>query len=68
MKWRPAKVRVPLTPYDRKLLEKLIASPLLGDVMDEIRSIVEKEDRGDFEQESLGVDQLSLGESDSESV
>ena len=54
MKWRPAHVPSPLTPYDRKLLEKLLSAPLLLDVRDEIRVIAERGDRGDFEQETLG--------------
>jgi len=53
MNWRPAQVQVPLTPYDRKLLDKLISSPLLEDVMHEIREMADRNDRGDFEQESL---------------
>jgi hypothetical protein len=56
MKWRPAKVKVPLTPYDRKLLEKLLTAPLLADVMDEIRTMDDRNDRGDFEQETLGME------------
>jgi hypothetical protein len=54
MKWRPAKKPSPLTPYDRKVLPKLLESPLLADVRPEIALIVEKNDRGDFEQETLG--------------
>lgn len=54
MKWRPASVPSPLTPYDHKLLEKLLAAPLLSDVCDEIHLIAVREDRGDFEQETLG--------------
>jgi hypothetical protein len=54
MKWRPAAKPNPLTPFDRKLLEKLLSAPLLADVREEIRVIAEREDRGDFEQETLG--------------
>ncbi len=54
MKWRPARMPSLLTPYDHKLLEKLLSSPLLADVRDEIRIIGERGDRGDFEQETLG--------------
>lgn len=54
MKWRPAAKPSPLTPFDRKLLEKLLAAPLLSDVREEIRIIAELGDRGDFEQETLG--------------
>lgn len=56
MKWRPAKLKVPLTNYDRKLLEKLISAPLLVDVMEEIRNMPDRNDRGDFEQETLGME------------
>jgi hypothetical protein len=54
MKWRASRVPAPITPHDRKLLEKLLAEPLLADVREEIRIIAEREDRGDFEQETLG--------------
>ncbi len=55
MKWRPSSVPSPLTPYDQKLLEKLLPAPLLSDVSDEIRIIGERQDRGDFEQETLEI-------------
>ncbi len=54
MKWRPAATRIPLTHFDSKLLEKLLATPCLSDVREEIRVIGERNDRGDFEQETLG--------------
>jgi len=53
MNWRPAPEKVPLTPYDLKLLDKLMSSPLLEDVMQEIREMADRKDRGDFEQETL---------------
>jgi Uncharacterized protein conserved in bacteria C-term(DUF2220) len=55
MKWRPASRLIPLTPYDMKLLDKLLSSPQLLDVRDEIRVIAARGDRGDFEQETLGI-------------
>ncbi|GAA5123226.1 hypothetical protein JIN84_11105 [Luteolibacter yonseiensis] len=55
MKWRPASKPRPLTPYDRNLLEKLLAAPLLADVRSEIQRIADHQDRGDFEQETLGA-------------
>lgn len=55
MKWRPASKPSPLTPFDRKLLEKLMSVPLLTDVSDEIRAIAERGDRGNFEQETLPI-------------
>ncbi len=54
MKFRAGKMRIPLTPYDRLLLPKLLATPLLADAHAELEIIVERQDRGDFEQETLG--------------
>lgn len=54
MKWRPAPEPRPLTPFDRKLIEKLLSAPLLSDVQGELRTMEERGDRGDFEQETLG--------------
>ncbi len=53
MKWRPAVVVNPLTPHDRKLLEKLLVDPLLADVRNEIEMMATTGDRGDYEQETL---------------
>ncbi|HEX7260854.1 MAG TPA: Wadjet anti-phage system protein JetD domain-containing protein, partial [Luteolibacter sp.] len=55
MQWRPSATPVPLTPYDHKLLEKLLSAPLLADVIHEIRTIAERGDRGDYVQETLGA-------------
>jgi Uncharacterized protein conserved in bacteria C-term(DUF2220) len=54
MKYRPKETRSPLTPYDLQLLPKLLASPLLADVRPELEAVVKRQDRGDFEQETLG--------------
>ncbi len=54
MQWRPGGQPSPLTPYDRQLLPKLLVEPLLADVRAEIQAIAEHNDRGDFEQETLG--------------
>lgn len=54
MTWRPAARANPPTPYDLQLLPKLLGSPLLGDALPEIAAIVDRNDRGDFEQETLG--------------
>jgi len=43
----------PLTDYDRKLLPRLIADPLLADVRPILREILESGDKGDYEQETL---------------
>lgn len=54
MYWRPAATANPLTPHDRQLLPKLLAAPLLADVHPQLAHIAEHQDRGDFEQETLG--------------
>lgn len=54
MSWRPAARPVPPTPYDRKLLPKLLASALLADARPHLAAILDHQDRGDFEQETLG--------------
>ena len=54
MKWRPSSRQSPLTPFDCKLLDRLLAAPLLSDVREEIRLVGERGDRGNFEQETLG--------------
>ena len=54
MAWRPAASPSPLTPYDRQLLPRLLAAPQLADVRTELQAIAEHNDRGDFEQETLG--------------
>lgn len=54
MQWRPATVPSPLTPYDRQLLPKLLEAPRLADVRAEILAIAQRNDRGNFEQETLG--------------
>ena len=55
MGWRPGVRPNPLTAYDRQLLPKLLASPLLADVRPHIAAIATHQDRGDFEQETLGA-------------
>jgi hypothetical protein len=54
MKWRPAAAPNPLTQFDQKLLPKLLSQPLLDDVMQELQIIAKRQDRGDYEQETLG--------------
>lgn len=53
MQWRPGKSPVPLGAYDRKLLPKLLDSPVLEDVREEISAILLHDDKGDYEQETL---------------
>jgi len=55
MKWRPASTPSPLTPHDLKLIGRLLSEPLLSDVREQIRIMAQREDRGDFEQETLGA-------------
>jgi len=55
MKWRPAAIPIPCTGYDAGLLPKLLADERLIDVRNEIFVISEQNDRGDFEQETLGA-------------
>lgn len=57
MRWRSKTQPSPLTEVDRKLLPELIASPLLQDCRGEMEIMMTRNDRGDFEQESLGVPQ-----------
>lgn len=54
MKFRAGKLRHPLTPYDQQLLPKLLTELRLADVRAELESIIARQDRGDFEQETLG--------------
>ncbi len=60
MKWRPAKTPNPLTAYDRKTLPKLLSSELLTDVREQIQAILANDDKGDYEQETIGP--VDLGE------
>jgi hypothetical protein len=52
---RESGVVVPLTGHDRKILPSLLADPLLEDVREILLAIQESEDKGDFEQEGIGV-------------
>jgi len=58
MNWRAASGKVPLTPYDQKLLPKLLESKSLTDMRRQLEIMVSNEDRGDFEQETLGAPEL----------
>jgi hypothetical protein len=61
MRWRAGRRPSPLTPYDIQLLPKLLVDPRLADVRAEIAAIVERNDRGDFEQETLGPPTVGEG-------
>ncbi len=54
MSYRARETRSLLTPYDQQLLPKLLAAPLIADVHSELKEILKRQDRGDFEQETLG--------------
>lgn len=54
MKFRAGGTPSPPTPYDLQLLPNLLAAPMLADVRPELECIAERQDRGDFEQETLG--------------
>ena len=54
MRWRAGARPSPLTPYDILLLPKLLTDPCLADVRPEMELIAAHQDRGDFEQETLG--------------
>lgn len=53
MKWRPASEPIALTPYDLKFKKTLLSNEALADVAVEIRKIHDKEDRGNFLQETI---------------
>ncbi len=55
MHWRPGKMPTPLGTYDLGILPKLLDSPLLEDVRQEIAAILLHNDKGDYEQETLPV-------------
>jgi len=55
MEFRTGQTPCPLTPYDRQWLQRLLASPRLADVRPQIAALQERDDRGDFEQETLGA-------------
>ncbi len=55
MRWRAAPAPSPLTAHDLTLLPRLIEHPLLQDCRAELEMMLKQGDRGDFEQESLGM-------------
>lgn len=58
MKWRPSRTAEPLTPRDELLLADLLQAPEMADCHGEIAAMVAANERGDFEQESLGPPDL----------
>lgn len=59
MKWRPSEIPRPLTSRDRALTAKLLELPEMEDCHGELRRMELADDRGDFEQESLGPPDLA---------
>ena len=60
MIWRPARRRVPLSDADRRTVERLLGSPWLeSSEKDVLRYQIENDDKGAFEQETLGPPTLS---------
>ena len=55
MRWRAAPAPSLLTAHDLALLPRLIEHPLLQDCRAELEMMLKQGDRGDFEQESLGM-------------
>jgi len=55
MRWRAGRKASPLTEHDKKVLPMLLASPLMSDCRQELQMMIDKADRGDFEQESFGM-------------
>lgn len=55
MNWRPSQERKPLSDADRNTAQRLLSSPwLIATEKDVLRQQLEKDDKGAFEQESLG--------------
>jgi len=45
----------PLSPYDRRVLDQLLPSPLMADIRDDLRRMLADGQKGDFEQETRVV-------------
>jgi len=54
MNWRPAPAAPALDSGNRRLLERLLASPLLIPEQAPLRQMLQAGNKGGFEQESLG--------------
>ncbi|MDB6077020.1 MAG: hypothetical protein JWO82_767 [Akkermansiaceae bacterium] len=55
MAHRPANHPVSLSEYDTRILPGLLSDPLLADIRTDLQAIAGSVDKGDYEQESLGV-------------
>lgn len=58
MEHRPSLRPIPLSRMESETLARLIANPSMEDVRGEIRKILESDDKGLFEQETVPVDQV----------
>ena len=58
MEWRASRTAEPLTPRDELLLADLLQASEMADCHGEIAAMVAANERGDFEQESLGPPDL----------
>lgn len=56
MRFRPMPGAPPLTEEERKVIGRLLASETVADVHAELRAMLEAGTKGNFEQESVGVD------------
>lgn len=54
MEFRPGPDAEPLTPTERKAVERLLESPVITDVGTALQAMLDHDTKGDFEQESLG--------------
>ena len=58
MEHRPSSQRIPLSWMETETLERLVANPLLDDIRGELRKILESNDKGLFEQETVPVEKV----------
>jgi hypothetical protein len=56
MRFRPMAGAPPLTEDERKVIARLLGSDTVADVHGELRAMLEAGTKGDFEQESVGLD------------
>lgn len=58
MEHRPSPQRIPLSKMESETLARLIANPSMEDTRREMRKILDSDDKGLFEQETVPVDQV----------
>lgn len=59
MNYRPSSKKIPLSPKDAETLARLIANPLMGDVLEELLKISGSGDKGIYEQELVSVERVT---------